>query len=838
MRNRTSLVVLLASVVALGTQLVPAAGSAAPGPDRRTATQRLYGDADGALRVSRQADGRARFVGVPAGSRVDNPGVTAATGSRDAARSHLERYGAVLGVDVADLSGGTVTRSVTGHDLVRYQQRVGGVPVLGGQVVVDLRPDRELASIVATPTRSTAAPAARVTASRAAAVARAAVAKRLPGQAFRIVRQGRWVFDPTVFGAPRGPGARTVWRFEATNGTDLRRQVLVDDQSGHIALDIDLINTIDRVVCDNANVPRGSNLPCTSGFARTEASGPSGVADVNDAFVLGGAVSTYYNDIAGLDLTQALGIDVGGVKKLAQTVRWCYTGVSCPYANAFWNGSQMYYGATYASADDVVGHEMTHGVIDQNSELFYWFQSGAINESIADIMGEIVDHRNTLVGGDATWLLGEDLPIGAIRNMSNPAAFGDPDRMTSANYTRDLGWGDNGGVHTNSGVGNKTAFLISQGGSFNGQTIVGIDGADTGLTKTGKLYYSVIQGLTSGSDYAVLADVLEQSCQNLVGTSGFTSADCDNIHKVTLATELRTTPTNAAQPNEAPASCPATTVKRVLFDSETGTPGSKFTKPSTWIRSPGTVTEPVTGEVWTIDPNATSGRTSWFGNDSATTRVDALKLATALKLPAAQKSFMWFAHWRLFEFNSATSTYFDGGTVDIDNTGDAAGAQNAQSLPWVNGPKQTLAGTSRKAFGGDSLGYTSSRVDLSTYAGKNVKPQFTIRTDNTGAYIGWYLDDIRIYTCDPTVITGKTPTISGTLKVGKTLTAKPGAWSPSGLTFAYQWFRGSTKINGATSKTYTLKSGDKGKHMKVKVTGSKTGFDPVSKTSQPTGTVQ
>ena len=48
----------------------------------------------------------------------------------------------------------------------------------------------------------------------------------------------------------------------------------------------------------------------------------------------------------------------------------------------------------YAAADDVVGHEMTHGVTERNSGLIYWGQSGAMNESISDIMGEIIDHRN------------------------------------------------------------------------------------------------------------------------------------------------------------------------------------------------------------------------------------------------------------------------------------------------------------------------------------------------------------------------------------------------------------------------------------------------------------
>ncbi len=99
--------------------------------------------------------------------------------------------------------------------------------------------------------------------------------------------------------------------------------------------------------------------------------------------------------------------------------------------------------------------------------------------------------------------------------------------MTSALYLADSpGYGDNGGVHTNSGVGNKTAYLISQGGTFNGQTITGIDAGPL-LTKTAKLYLNVIQSLTSGSDYADLARVLDQSCQDLLaaGTAGFTAAE-------------------------------------------------------------------------------------------------------------------------------------------------------------------------------------------------------------------------------------------------------------------------------------------------------------------------
>ena len=50
---------------------------------------------------------------------------------------------------------------------------------------------------------------------------------------------------------------------------------------------------------------------------------------------------------------------------------------------------------------------MTHGVTERTSGLFYWSQSGAMNESISDIMGEIIDHRHVQPVGEAvTWTHG------------------------------------------------------------------------------------------------------------------------------------------------------------------------------------------------------------------------------------------------------------------------------------------------------------------------------------------------------------------------------------------------------------------------------------------------
>ncbi|OFI38547.1 hypothetical protein BIU82_04300 [Arthrobacter sp. SW1] len=80
-------------------------------------------------------------------------------------------------------------------------------------------------------------------------------------------------------------------------------------------------------------------------------------------------------------------------------------------------------------------------------------------------------------------------------------------------------------------------------------------------------------------------------------------------------------------------------------------------------------------------------------------------------------------------------------------------------------------------------------------------------------------------------LTAPTPTITGTKKVGYTLTANPGTWGPAPVTLRYQWFRGTTAISGAVYQTYKLTTTDRGKQIRVRVTGSKSGYTTVSKYS-------
>lgn len=755
MVSRARVLVGVASIGALvAAALAIPPVEARPAQDgARAATVRLLADADGRLSI------RPGFVGVPAGVDVDNPAVAEGTALRAAADAHLARYGAALGRTAAGTSYDrlTVRETSSGNDVVRYQQLVGGVPVLGGEVAVNVRADRSLASLLGHLSTATPSAAPEIAPDDAAARARARVARTARGS-LTAHSAGRWVYDPAVVGLASGLGARTVWRFEVTGGPAVRRLVLVDDQTGAVLLDRDLIAEVDRVVCDNANAVTAAE-PCTSGFARSEGGPASGVADVNGAYDLSGVVADFYQQVVGLDVTELLGVDIAGTPRLSSTVRFCEAAEECPLQNAFWNGQGMFYGDGYASVDDVTGHEMTHGVIERNSDLLYWGQSGAINESLADIMGEIVDHRHASPGdGPTDWRMGEDLAgIGAIRDLADPTDFDHPDRMTSPFYANDIadGYSDSGGVHTNSGVGNKTAYLISQGGTFNGQTITGIDAGDPSLRQTGVLYYDVIRSLISGSDYADLADVLDQSCQDLVagGAEGFTAADCAAVHAAGLATELRTTPTNAPQPTDAPMACPAGRSLRVLFDSETGTPSTKFAgNPKIWTR----------GSEVGYGANTTSGSESWFGwnadpDQYGEPTTGRLTMRSAVKLPKKQQTFVHFQGWYVFEYGATESggvAFYDGGTVEIDDRTTKAPAVDASRLPWVNGPNRTLArwpGSTvggLRAFAGDSFGWVASRVNVSKYAGKPIQLQFSSRADRTGMLVGWYLDDIVVYTCD------------------------------------------------------------------------------------------
>nr|WP_240339669.1 M4 family metallopeptidase [Halobacillus ihumii] len=177
------------------------------------------------------------------------------------------------------------------------------------------------------------------------------------------------------------------------------------------------------------------------------------------------------------------------------------------YNNAAWTGNQMIYGDgdgttfTYLSgADDVVAHELTHAVTDTTAGLIYENQSGALNESFSDVFGYFVDSED--------WLMGEDVYTpgrsgDALRSLSNPNAYNQPDHMNEYQDLPNTREGDWGGVHINSGIPNKAAYYTIN---------------SLGISQSEQIYYRALTVyLTPSSDFSYTKAALEQSAQDLYG---------------------------------------------------------------------------------------------------------------------------------------------------------------------------------------------------------------------------------------------------------------------------------------------------------------------------------
>jgi Zn-dependent metalloprotease len=487
--------------------------------------------------------GNLNYVGVDPSNAIRQPAKLSDTPTaEEAARGFLSVYGPLFGLkdQARELRIMRSKEADQGRSSVRFQQVHLGIPVFGGESIVLVDSSHNIISA-----HSKILPGIDVDTSPvvtpeiAEKTAREVFTKTYKNEyeidisSLQISKPELWIYNPLLLGMGEDI-TYLVWRLQVVPGEPLpiREIVLVDAHLGDVVFHFNQNPTaLYRRIYDHGNSP-GHPLPgYTTDLKRSEGGAVSSITDVNNAYDFAGDTYNFYYNTHGRD-----SIDNAGMQ-LVSTTRFCPDFFNCPYENAFWTGApynQMVYGQGFASADDVVAHEMTHGVTDYESNLIYYKQSGAINESFSDIWGEFVDLTNGR-GDDSPgvrWLMGED--IGAIRSMSNPPLYGDPDKMSSTYYY--CGTCDQAGVHTNSGVGNKLAYLLTDGAIFNGYTVTGL-----GITKVAKIFYEVQRNLLiSSSDYEDLANALVQGCTNLVGTSGITVSDCQQVANAVYATEVNT----------------------------------------------------------------------------------------------------------------------------------------------------------------------------------------------------------------------------------------------------------------------------------------------------------
>ena len=207
-------------------------------------------------------------------------------------------------------------------------------------------------------------------------------------------------------------------------------------------------------------------LPGT--VVRSEGEDPTGDEAVDEAYAGLGATHALFRDVYGRDSVDG----AGGM--LAATVHY-----GRDYDNAFWNGERMVCGdgdgevfQRFTKSLTVIGHELTHGVVQYTSRFEYQGQAGALNESAADVFGVLTEQKLLhQEAAQATWLVGAGLFTDqvsgvALRSLKAPGTAydddvigRDPQPATMAGYVDTEA--DNGGVHLNSGIPNHAFYLAA-----------------------------------------------------------------------------------------------------------------------------------------------------------------------------------------------------------------------------------------------------------------------------------------------------------------------------------------------------------------------------------------
>jgi len=331
------------------------------------------------------------------------------------------------------------------------------------------------------------------------------------------------IYDPNMLKISESPCIVYVISLAVKN-TDKRYRILVDSFTGEVRLNYLLYNeVINREIYDANNSYTITETP-----NRKEGDRETGIVDIDNAYDYLGDAYNFFATNHGRDSYDNKGATLMAIVRL-------------PIQNAYWDTStKAFWLGTGFAVDDVIGHEYTHSVTDDITGLVYFGEPGAISESLSDIWGEFIDLTNGkgLDTGAVRWQIGEDLPSGtsweggsAIRNMKDPTIYNLPDRYNSPLFvkTSSLSVADNAGVHTNCGVGDKLAYLLTDGDSFNGEKVNGF-----GIVRTAKLFYGALELLPPVADYAMLSLALNASALQ----QGLSIEDRFNLSRAMRAVEI------------------------------------------------------------------------------------------------------------------------------------------------------------------------------------------------------------------------------------------------------------------------------------------------------------
>ena len=251
-------------------------------------------------------------------------------------------------------------------------------------------------------------------------------------------------------------------------------------------------------------------------LVRSEDGSASTDDSINRAFDGFGSTRQFYQEVYDRNSIDDRGMRLEG---------YVHRGVK--YNNAFWDGQEMVFGdgdeiifTDFTNSLDVIAHELAHGVTEHTSGFEYHNQSGALNESMSDVVGSLVKQwslRQTAEAAD--WLIGSEvftpgIDADALRSMKAPGKAYDsellgtdpqPDHMSKFVHLPDTEEGDNGGVHINSGIPNKAFYLVA----------VGLGGY--AWEAAGLIWYEALKASTVATQFEEFADTTYFKAEELYG---------------------------------------------------------------------------------------------------------------------------------------------------------------------------------------------------------------------------------------------------------------------------------------------------------------------------------
>lgn len=449
-----------------------------------------------------------------------------------------------------------------GSQVVELQQTYAGLDVLFARAKVTVNPTANVSSLSAnfTPLGEVAIEST-IDESQAKTVARTDLRRRLealPGEARAalLAQEGAEppesaklvVFDPDLVGATTGDGAaRLAWMVEIGN-----TRVIIDAANGDtLFLYRDKPSLLSQRLFDFADT---ITLPATP-VLDDSAGGTPGTLQAEVEKIREHTRATYDFFATtfgrdGFDDNDGPGpagsspfISYARRAQLANAM-WCpRRDQACPQAKA------MVYGTGYGAALDIVGHEISHGIIQHEADLVYAGEAGALNEGLADVFGALVEQAQ----GSANWVIGEDWPnhslASPLRDMRDPTSLGfdptkayGPDNRGQPDHYDDLvrydilqlagdpicGTTDdalNGCVHFNSGIVAKAATLLALGGIHRGTSVETISSG-----KLARIAYRVLTvELVPTSTLPDFATAAVKACDDLAALGDTTAADCASV---------------------------------------------------------------------------------------------------------------------------------------------------------------------------------------------------------------------------------------------------------------------------------------------------------------------